>query len=220
MSQTFLINLLPFIPPALLGLLLVGYDRIILDIRTPAGPKPFSDYTASEIFYSVFAAVTVIAGLIAGLWLLDTYEPVSRIVCCAFLLSISMPFNGLILAAWLDRRYDKGALFSTLIFVMAIAPTLLAFSALYYNGAADDAAPRKITVKVVNKRIRATKGGGVPVVRFEAAGFAPEILGRSWEKKISRDLYERIRISDRMELYIRPGTLGIAWMGELSFPSR
>lgn len=202
-----------FIPAVIITLLIEGYEKFILGIKVKKLHQQFKNASTSEIVYSVFVALVLIAVIIGGLWLLDTFEPADKMVCYGFFLVMSLPWTGASLAYHLDRMSEKGVLFCSFIFSLMLVPTLAFGMIFYFNGYTDSSSPFEVSVIVVNKRIQITKGGGVPLLEFESEDKKmAEMLHGKREKKVAKELYDRVVYGNKMTLYIKPGALGIPWI--------
>lgn len=209
--------ILAFIPPILTFSILYGYNRWILGILFPKETRRLQDYSAGEIVYAFFVALTIIASFLGGMMLLNRFEPVTPYVAYGYLIILSLPLTGAALGHYAEIRHQKGVGFQTMIFTLFLLPTLLSHFALGYNGFADEMTARTVPVTVIDKRIQINKGGGTPIVKIEALGKARRILQRPREMEVSKALYKEIRIEDTMQLSIQPGALGIPWLKEVIF---
>lgn len=210
--------ILAFLPPVLLFAILTGYDRWIVGIQLPSKKKSFQDHTTIEIFYSIFAAITIIANFLGGMVLLDRFEPVSRHFCYLYFILLSFPLTGAMLANYAEIRYHKDVGFKILLFILFLLPTAVFLAGFAYNGVADESRPQEIQVVVMAKRIQINKGGGTPLVLFFPINtLDKEENGLSYprEKEVSNESYETIKIGDEMTLVMKRGTLGIPWLDKV-----
>ncbi|MBF0211438.1 MAG: hypothetical protein HQK68_11210 [Desulfamplus sp.] len=212
MAYSYWTSIIIFIPPIIILLLLIGYDKLHNKIGTKLDAQRLQDYSKVEILYYSFIAVVVIGQFIGGLFLLDTFEPISKIFCYTFIFSISIPFIGLVLLAYFDRKNKKGLLLRSVIFFTTLFPTLILFIVIYYNAYADFDVVQKMPATVLNKRIQLTKGGGVYLVSFRLNDKHSPIIEGIREKKVSRKFYEEIKYMESITIYIKSGALGIPWM--------
>ena len=204
--------ILAFIPAVIVFLILTAYNRWVLGIKLPIKQRALKDYRRAEIVYAFFAALTIISDFLAGLYLLDRFEPVSAHLCYIFLLFLSLPFIGGMLGHYAGVRYQKGVGVQAMIYSLFLFLALIPLSGLAYNGFADEMPSRAIEVMVIEKRIQVNKGGGSPLVKILGIGDAQTLLRFPREKKIPKALYKSIRVGDVMHLHIKPGALGISWM--------
>lgn len=207
--------ILAFIPPVLIFSILTGYDRWIFGIKLPNKRRELTSYSGSEILYAFFAALTIIANFIGGLYLLGRFEPVSTIVCYSFLLILSLPLTGAALGHYAQVRYQKGGGFQAVLYTLFLISSLITLFGFAYNGFADEKPSQNIDVMVIDKRIQINKGGGTPLVKVRGVGNARAILSSPREIEISDSLYKEIQVGSAMYLSIKPGALGVPWLEAL-----
>lgn len=207
---------LVMLPPVLLFLLLMGYNKFVLGIEIKSERKQLQDYSAAEIAYAFFAAISIIGCFLGGLYLLDRFEPVNQGLCYLFLVLLSLPFTGAALAHYFEEFCGKGVGFQGRIFGLFLLPTLILLAATAYNGLADQNSAQVIRVKVVEKRIQINKGGGTPLLKLKSIDFKAMFLKEAREKEVNKDLYEQLSPGDEMLFYINPGALNIPWLGKVS----
>jgi hypothetical protein len=207
-----------FLPPLAVYLCLTTYHRFFRGLNPPpVERRRAGDYSGSEIAYALFIALSGIGCFITGLFLLDSFEPTSAYLCRLFAIGIGLPMMGGIVAGYTARIHLKGYSFQVYVFTAFLIQALLLFGALAFNAVADSTTARHIPVIVTDKRIKSSKGGGVPLVSFRVRQGHEETFTGIRDKKISRNIHDKTQPGDPMTLFVREGALGVPWMETLTY---